>query len=375
MNKDAIINELTHNVKSKIKQIHNDGFYPLESLKKLGKDGLYSSFYTQGKDGLLDSIMGIAEVSRVCVNTGFCAWCQNVLAWYLYSTDNKILKDKFFKDVSFGNILGGTGLSNPIKSYASLESNKLKARRVEGGFLINGALPWVSNIEYGSIFGIVASGEDSIESKAFNIAGIVLCDKDKLELKDKIRFIALNGSATKSIIFKDYFLADEFVLSYPAEKFLLNITPAFLLLQTGIALGCLDLSLELIRASNLKNAKINRYLPFGEAQLQNERDKFYREICLLASNMQLDSKIYLRSVLEARLNAANLVLQANQAAMLHAGSSGYLQDSKESKLLLESYFVALVTPSVRHLYKEIDDIRQGAGVANLWRATMQDYEI
>lgn len=369
MNNEAIIGELANQIKPKLKAIQNDGLYPRESLKIFGEYGLYSSFFTQGKDGLLEAIMGIAEVSKVCVNTGFCVWCQNVLAWYLYNTPNEALKEKFFKQVSYGEILGGTGLSNPIKAYASLEDNRLSAKKVDGGYLINGTLPWVSNIEYGGLFGIVAVGEDC------NIAGLVECDETKLTLRDKIRFIALNGSATKSIELKDYFLSDEFILSKPAEKFLLAITPAFLLLQTGIALGCIDLSLSLIGQSNLKSAKINRYLPFGENELQKERDRFFREICLLSANIGQDSKIYLRSVLELRLRAGDLVLKAVQSVMLHAGSSGYLEHSKEHKLLLESFFVALVTPSMRHLYKELDDIQEGGGVAKLWKDSVANYQI
>jgi hypothetical protein len=37
-------------------------------------------------------------------------------------------------------------MSNPMKSYAQIESLLLKATPVEGGHLVSGALPWVSNL-------------------------------------------------------------------------------------------------------------------------------------------------------------------------------------------------------------------------------------
>jgi alkylation response protein AidB-like acyl-CoA dehydrogenase len=45
-----------------------------------------------------------------------------------------------------GETLGGTGMSNPMKSFAQIESLLLKATPVDGGYRINGTLPWVSNL-------------------------------------------------------------------------------------------------------------------------------------------------------------------------------------------------------------------------------------
>jgi hypothetical protein len=42
--------------------------------------------------------------------------------------------------------LGGTALSNPMKSFAQIESLLLKATPVDGGYVVNGTLPWVSNL-------------------------------------------------------------------------------------------------------------------------------------------------------------------------------------------------------------------------------------
>ena len=46
--------------------------------------------------------------------------------------------------------LGGTGLSNPMKSFFGIEKLKLKGRKVDGGYVVRGALPWVSNLGAGA---------------------------------------------------------------------------------------------------------------------------------------------------------------------------------------------------------------------------------
>ncbi|RDU67121.1 acyl-CoA dehydrogenase [Helicobacter didelphidarum] len=368
---ENIRNELQTHVKPNLTIIQKEGLYPKESLIAMGKYGLYESFLQQGEKGLLQSILGIAEVSRVCMNTGFCVWCQNVLAWYLFQTSNTTLKQNLFMEVSKGQILGGTGLSNPMKSYSKLENVLLKATQTQGGFIINGTLPWVSNIEFNHIFGAVCK----IDSKEYNLACIIRIyeHNSSIKLKDNISFIALEGSATKSVILHNYFVPESDILGLPAEDFLLRIATGFLLLQIGMGLGCLDLSLDLIKKSNRKKSTINAYLPISQGYIQEQRDNLLNTLEKLTNEFVLGDKEYLKAVLELRLKAGLLTLESSQSAMLHAGSSGYLANSIEYKLLLESYFVALVSPSVKHLNKELHDIAQNSGTAKHWMRVVEKF--
>ena len=74
------------------------------------------------------------------------AWCQNTLVWYASNSGNPELVARFADKFASGEILGGTGLSNPMKSFFGIEKLKLKGRKVEGGYVVRGALPWVSNL-------------------------------------------------------------------------------------------------------------------------------------------------------------------------------------------------------------------------------------
>jgi hypothetical protein len=48
-----------------------------------------------------------------------------------------------------------------------------------------------------------------------------------------------------------------------------------------------------------------------------------------------------------------LTLVATLAAVLHAGARGYISASPVNRLQREGNFVALITPSVRHLRQEL----------------------
>ena len=62
------------------------------------------------------TIEGIAAIGETCGATAFMAWCQNTLVWYIANSDNAALKARYLADAASGEQLGGTGLSNPMKS-------------------------------------------------------------------------------------------------------------------------------------------------------------------------------------------------------------------------------------------------------------------
>lgn len=105
----------------------------------------------------------MAAVSRVCGATGFMMWCQAVCGLYLQQSGNPALMGETLLRHAAGTGMGGTALSNPMKSYAQIESLLLKATKVEGGYLINGTLPWVSNLQPDHYCGAIAAVMDGAE--------------------------------------------------------------------------------------------------------------------------------------------------------------------------------------------------------------------
>src|SRR5580700_5246123 len=111
--------------------------YPDELLRRLGDVGAWASHQpTNGAADLRCAIQSIAALGEVCGATAFMAWCQNTLVWYAANSDNAALAAGFADGVSTGRILGGTGLSNPMKTFFGIEKFKLKGRRVDGGYVV-----------------------------------------------------------------------------------------------------------------------------------------------------------------------------------------------------------------------------------------------
>ena len=147
-------------------EIDRDGVYPEAAMRKLGRAGAFAQHVSAGGPstasgaGVGAAIDAMSAVGEVCLSTSFCMWCQDALAWYIASSDNDGLKRRLLPDVATGAVLGGTGLSNPMKRFCDIEPLRLKATRVAGGYRVKGVLPWVSNLGPDHHFGGVFERED-----------------------------------------------------------------------------------------------------------------------------------------------------------------------------------------------------------------------
>ncbi|NEQ51137.1 MAG: acyl-CoA dehydrogenase, partial [Leptolyngbya sp. SIO3F4] len=144
----------------KVQDIDLKGEFPRQIMHQLGEAGAFSHAVSKDHQGsgkgLKAAVQSIEEISKDCLSTGFIAWCQVACTWYLENTDNAALKAEMLPKVATGQALAGTGLSNPMKHFADIEKIALKAQRVDGGYVVNGLLPWVSNLGPGHYFGIAA---------------------------------------------------------------------------------------------------------------------------------------------------------------------------------------------------------------------------
>ena len=339
---ENIINE---ELKPYVKRIDAEAYYAESYLRKLGEAGFLSSENKSKKDTIMDEMYLVEETAKVCMTTAFCLWCHLAALTYVRNTKNEKLKNELLPALESGEILAGTGLSNPMKFYAGLEKLHLSAKKVEGGYLVSGVLPSVSNLGKGHSFGFVAGLNDTEQ-----IMGIVSCDVEGLQLKEKVDYLAINGSATYACSFKDVFIPNENILSEDAGAFIEVIRPAFLLYQIPLGLGVTQASIESIEKVCQRQNGCNQYLKNRPEDLRQEEEKIQVKIQTLFDQEHVSFK----EIAAIRLQSAYLTLEAVQASMLHNGSAGYLQNCAPSRRLREAYFFANLTPTIKHLEKVLN---------------------
>jgi alkylation response protein AidB-like acyl-CoA dehydrogenase len=335
-------------------RIDRDGFYPAGTLRGFGQDGAYA-LHLGRHTGLVArslwlAIDAMAAIGEGSIAAAFCVWCQDTCGWYLENTENEALRVRLQGDIGSGALLGGTGLSNPMKALAGMEDFKLRAERVAGGYVVSGVLPWVSNLGDGHWFGTMFQ---NAADPSHRMMAMVRCGDPGVEIRQSVHFIALEGTATFSVRFKQAFIPDEQMLADPLDTYPRRIRPGFTLLQTGMGLGAVAACIQSMRHCDETHHASNQYLPKRPEEFEEALAEQRATIRQLACTPQETATDYLRAVLHARLAISELTLEATQAAVLHAGARGYISASPVNRLQREGNFVALITPSVRHLRQEL----------------------
>jgi alkylation response protein AidB-like acyl-CoA dehydrogenase len=336
---------IVEELKPYVKKIDVDAFYAESFLRKLGEAGLLSSVNKSQKELLLDEMHVVEETAKTCMTTAFCLWCHLAALTYVRHTTNETLKNKLLPSLENGEILGATGLSNPMKYYAGLEKLLLSAKATEGGYIISGVLPSVSNLGEKHWFGLIAGVNENKK-----IMCIVPSNLKGLKLKEKMGYLGINGSATYACSFNDVFVPDEWVLSKDADEFVELIRPTFILYQIPLGLGVTHASITSVEKVSQKQNGCNKFLRTQSDDLQEAEQQMKEKVQNLFNSDTLNWK----EIAGIRLESVYLTLQAVQASMLHNGSAGYLKDSAPSRRLREAYFFANLTPTVKHLEKVLN---------------------
>ena len=351
---EAISTYVTKNLKPKVRKIDDEFYYPSDEIMGLGNFGAFSNHLSKanksGRIEALKSVQAMSAVSEICMSTGFCVWCHDACGWYLENTHNNSLREKYIYRVGSALQIGATGLSNPMKNISGIEKMKLIGERVNDGYIINGSLPWISNLGQDHIFGAVFQSKKNQDHK---IMGLFDCKDAGIIMDDHMKHMSMDGTGTYSIRFKDSFISDEMLLADPAPAFMKAIRPGFIYLQMGMGIGLVRGCAKLMEKQRDSLGHINNYLELQPEDFYEKASELESRLVKLESDLLCGEQDYLREILLARIDISELSLKAAETAMLHCGARGFVKGAEANRKVRESYFVAIVTPAIKHLKKEV----------------------
>ena len=187
----------------------NEVFHP-EIYKEMGELGILgASIKGYGCAGVGYVSYGLItrEIERVDSSYRSAFSVQSSLAMYaIYKFGSDEQKNNFLPEMAAGNLIGCFGLTEPDAGSdpGSMLSN---AKKVDGGYKINGSKTWITNAPVADVFVIWAKDEQGI------LRGFI-ARKDFKGLEPKVlegKF-ALRASTTGQIFMSDVFIPDDHVL-------------------------------------------------------------------------------------------------------------------------------------------------------------------
>lgn len=333
-------------------RIDHAGHYPLDIMRELGQAGAFSAHLDRNGTQFGLAIESMRAISRNCGSTGFLTWCHDVCGLYMEQSGNPALTGQVLEQHATAATFGGTALSNPMKTFAGIEKMLLRAKKVPGGYRVSGALPWVSHIAPGHYCGAIAGVYRDDGSTSHEIMFLLRCTEEVV-LRQCPEFSGMEGTSTWGIRMDDTFISEDNIIADPAKPFIAKVRAAFILLQTGWALGVAQGSIDSILEVEPLLGHVNQFLHDRPDTLQAEYDDLATRISRLAQTPYDGSKDYLIEVLDARAQSAEFVLKASQSALLHQGARGYMMNTAPQRRIREAHFVAIVTPAIKHLRWEM----------------------
>ena len=170
------------------------------------------------------------------------------------------------------------------------------------------------------------------------------CCEGVLKLKPTTPFCALEGSGTYATQFRDYFVSEKMVLASPASAMIPKINAGFVLLQCGMGLGMSEGAIRAMQRNCHNKARLQT--------LCTQKEKLEQRVAKIAQNPY--AKGAFSASLRAKLAIIKLLNELVTLCVLQNGASGYFQGAFASKLLLESAFFGIVSPSQGHIQKILE---------------------
>ncbi|NQW30758.1 MAG: acyl-CoA dehydrogenase family protein [Ignavibacteria bacterium] len=244
------------------------GEFPLHLVKKMAEIGLFGINLPQeyGGAGLNNVCYGLAmqELERGDSGIRSFASVQSSLVMYpIYTYGSEEQRQKWLPKLAAGEAIGCFGLTEPDagSNPAGMLTN---AKRVEGGFVLNGAKMWITNgtladvaVVWAKLDGVVRGFLVEKGMKGFSAP----------EMKGKH---SLRASVTSELVFQDVFLPEENIL--PGVEGLKGPLGCLTQARFGISWGVVGAAMACYDSSlNYAKSRIQFGKPIAGFQLTQDK--------------------------------------------------------------------------------------------------------
>lgn len=196
--------------------------FPTAILKKMGELGLMGMTTPEKYGGsdmdFISYILAIHELSKVSGTVGVILSVHTSVATnpiLKFGTDTQI--EKYVPKLASGEYLGSFCLTEPAAG-SDAASIKTSAKKVEGGYELNGSKVFITNGGYADVY-IVFAVTDSTQKTKGITAFIVERTMEGLVIGKNEEKMGLHGSSTVQLTFENLFVPEENILGQLGEGF------------------------------------------------------------------------------------------------------------------------------------------------------------
>ena len=167
--------------------------------------------------GALTLCVAIEEVSRACASSGLILAVQDLGTLPIRIAGSEALKDRVLPRFASGEWLAAFALSEP-EAGSDPGAMRTRARRVEGGWRLDGVKNWISNAGVAGAYTVFAVTDPQAGAKGISVF-LVEADSPGFEVAALEHKMGMRGSPTGQLVFEDVFVGDDAVIGEPGAGF------------------------------------------------------------------------------------------------------------------------------------------------------------
>mgnify|MGYP001237354901 CR=1 FL=1 len=322
----------------------------VDLLRKFASDGLTRIGVAEelGGDGgsWADAAESIAELAQRSLTASFVLWSHRTYIECVVRSNNPALRDRELPKLLTGEWAGAIGMSNAMKFVCGLEPLEVIARQADRAhgqqWLIDGTLPWVTNLRAGG-FSVAAAAQPATPGPVpvFSFRS----DLQGVRRSQDLALMGLRGSDVAAIELEGVFVGSEHRLHDNLTVWLPQVRPQFLGFQCGMSIGLARASIAAAQ-ERVGRREVLR-APLAELHLALEKDTGELLGGLQSGVFSSDPAALFR----LRIVLARHVQQALYLELQAWGGQAYLDEQAPgfARRWRESAFIPVITPSLAQL--------------------------
>ena len=325
-----------------------DKWMPREVWNKLGEAGLlcvdipeeyggfgvdfrfaaliYDNFYLRG--------VGAIAGGGIGVHAG-------IVAHYILNMGTEEQKQAYLPKMASGECVGAIGMTEP-GAGSDLKELKTSAKKVDGGYIINGSKTFISNGQHCDIVVMACKTDPKAGAKGVSLF-IVETNTDGFVKGKKLSKLGIHQQDTSELFFNDMFVPDTALLG---EKNLGFITMMKELPRERLGLavgaqaaseGMLDITLDYVKERNAFGKRVadfqNTRFKLAELATQVRVQKAFMDQCI---TLLADNKLDAVTASMAKLHSTELQGKVADECLQFFGGYGYMTEYRIAREFVDA---------------------------------------
>ncbi|WP_010298079.1 isovaleryl-CoA dehydrogenase [Candidatus Odyssella thessalonicensis] len=342
-------------------EIDHTNEFPRDLWPELGQLGLLgitvSEEFGGAGMGYLEHVIAMEEISRASASVGLSYGAHSNLCVNQISLNaNTEQKKKYLPKLISGEHVGALAMSEP-GSGSDVVSMRLKAEKVDGGYVLNGNKMWITNGPDAEVLVVYAKTDVTAASKGIT-AFLVEKGYKGFSTAQKLDKLGMRGSNTCELVFEDCFVPEENILGElnKGVKVLMSGLDYERAVLAGGPLGIMSAALDYCLPYVRERHQFGK--PIGEFQLiQGKIADMYTTLNSSRAYVYAVAKACDRKRVTRQDAAAAILLAAENATKVSLdaiqifGGMGYINETPTGRLLRDAklYEIGAGTSEIRRM--------------------------